>query len=387
MIQNEYDGPPPEFSFNEFFAGCGLAWTGLGPSWDCRLANDFDWTKKLAYELNHDFHHFKFGDIAKLAADDIPQVNCWWASPPCQDVSLAGAGAGLGGACSGAFWPFVNLLRVMGPRAPNLVVVENVEGLVSGRDGADFVTVLETLMALGYRVGASIIDACFFVPQSRPRVFIIAVRKDLAIPASLIGGGPTAWCTPATLARVVGRMPRALKADWFWPYLPEPPARTLALADCLYPEADAGYRDAAGELPRFSSASLKIVEKANASGERKVCPAYLRTRDGKPQWELRDDGLIGAIRTAEGGSSLQSLFEIETKSIRRRLMTGREAAYAMGAPPGFRLLSLKDDKNAAITAIGDAVCPPAVRFLAANALEPILRGHRLDREDLRRAAE
>jgi DNA (cytosine-5)-methyltransferase 1 len=167
MIKNEYDGPPPEFSFNEFFAGCGLAWTGLGPTWDCRLANDFDWTKKLAYELNHDFHHFKFGNIAKLAADDVPEVNCWWASPPCQDVSLAGAGAGLGGARSGAFWPFVDLVRAMGARAPNLVVIENVEGLVSGRDSADFVTVLETLMTLGYRVGATIIDASFFVPQSR----------------------------------------------------------------------------------------------------------------------------------------------------------------------------------------------------------------------------
>jgi site-specific DNA-cytosine methylase len=179
----------------------------------------------------------------------------------------------------------------------------------------------------------------------------------------------------------------AFKVDWFWPHLPEPPARKMTLADCLDPKADAGYRDAKGELPRFSAASLKIVEEARASGERKVCPAYLRTRYGKPQWELRDDGLIGVIRTAEGGSSLQSLFEIEDKSIRRRLMTAREAANAMGAPPNFRLLSLKDDKNAAITAIGDAVCPPAVRFLASNVLEPILCGHRGNREDVPRAAE
>jgi DNA (cytosine-5)-methyltransferase 1 len=241
-------------------------------------------------------------------------------------------------------------------------------------------------VALGYRVGASIIDASFFVPQSRPRVFIIAVRKDIAIPASLVGTGPTAWCTTATLGRVVKVTPMAFKVDWFWPYLPEPSARTMTLADCLDAKADAGYRDAKGELPRLSPASLKIVEEARAAGARKVCPAYLRTRNGKPQWELRDDGLIGAIRTAEGGSSLQSLFEIEDESIRRRLMTAREAAYAMGAPPDFRLLSLKDDKNAAITAIGDAVCPPAVRFLAANVLEPILRSHRLNREDVPKAA-
>ena len=60
-------------------------------------------------------------------------------------------------------------------RAPRLVVIENVCGLITGHCGKDFVALCDAFTEGGYRIGAMVIDASLFVPQSRPRVFIIGV--------------------------------------------------------------------------------------------------------------------------------------------------------------------------------------------------------------------
>src|SRR5271166_1483848 len=128
-------------SFLEFFAGGGMARAGLGPEWACAFANDFDAAKARSYAANWGKHGLVVGDAAALTTADLPGVaDLAWSSPPCQDVSLAGDRAGLGGARSGAFWPFWRLmqgLRAEG-RAPRLIVIENVCGLLTSHGGKDF---------------------------------------------------------------------------------------------------------------------------------------------------------------------------------------------------------------------------------------------------------
>ena len=80
-------------------------------------------------------------------------------------------------------------LRAEG-RAPRLVVIENVCGLITGHGGKDFVALCDAFTEGGYRVGAMVIDAEFFVPQSRDRVFIIGVDATLPIPASIVVDQP-----------------------------------------------------------------------------------------------------------------------------------------------------------------------------------------------------
>ena len=67
-------------------------------------------------------------------------LNLAWGSFPCQDLSLAGAGAGLKGDRSGTFWPFWNLMTglIQESRAPRLVVLENVCGTLTSHEGKDF---------------------------------------------------------------------------------------------------------------------------------------------------------------------------------------------------------------------------------------------------------
>ena len=85
-------------SFYEFFAGAGMVRAGLGNQWSCLFANDFDRKKASTYTLNWGADHLLCDDVRNVATDDLTGIaNLVWASFPCQDLSLAGSGAGLKG--------------------------------------------------------------------------------------------------------------------------------------------------------------------------------------------------------------------------------------------------------------------------------------------------
>jgi len=165
------------YKYYEFFCGGGMARLGLGKKWDCVFANDFCLKKVEAYRR-------AFGpspellreDIGRLRAEQLPErAVLAWASFPCQDLSLAGKGRGLRGERSSTFWPFLDL--ILAKRADcevPLIAIENVVGTVTSNGGKDFAAILGALKAGGYRYGALVIDARMFVPQSRPRLFILA---------------------------------------------------------------------------------------------------------------------------------------------------------------------------------------------------------------------
>ena len=91
---------------------------------------------------------------------------------PCQDVSVAGKRAGLGGERSGLWFEFHRVLRELRPR---WAVIENVPGLLSSNQGRDFAVILDGLDELGFDVAWAVLDAQHFgVPQRRRRVFVVA---------------------------------------------------------------------------------------------------------------------------------------------------------------------------------------------------------------------
>ena len=79
-------------SFYEFFAGGGMARTGLGARWSCLFANDLDEGKARSYAANFGDDHLRCADVGSLSAADLPGVpDLAWASSPCQDLSPARA--------------------------------------------------------------------------------------------------------------------------------------------------------------------------------------------------------------------------------------------------------------------------------------------------------
>ena len=141
-----------------------------------------------------------------------------------------GAGAGLDGARSGAFWGFCSAMRILAAqrRAPRLIVLENVAGVLTSKGGEDFAAICAALQGLGYRFGALTIDAAHFLPQSRPRVFIVAIRRGHSPPAWLVSPGPPSHHASAALQRAAAALPPQLAADWLWWRAPEPPRANLA---------------------------------------------------------------------------------------------------------------------------------------------------------------
>lgn len=133
-------------TFYEFFAGGGMAPAGLGRGWECLLANDFSKKKADAYAANWGGHSLWVGDIAAIKPEQLPgQADLAWASFACQDLSLAGNGAGLDGNRSGTLWAFLDVIASLQKqgRKPRIIALENVCGAISSRGGKDFESITQ----------------------------------------------------------------------------------------------------------------------------------------------------------------------------------------------------------------------------------------------------
>jgi DNA (cytosine-5)-methyltransferase 1 len=369
-------------TYLEFFCGGGMARVGLGAGWRCLLANDIDPRKGRAYAENFGAEALVVKDVAEVSTQDVmARADLAWASFPCQDLSLAGAGAGLDGRRSGAFWPFWRLMQALGAegRAPRLIVLENVCGLLSARGGADFAALIGAVQAAGYATGALTIDAVEFIPQSRPRLFLMAAAMDLPLPAGLVADAPPDFGLSPALLAAHARLDPALAARFVWWRLPAPARRNLALADLVEATPQGVKWASEPAVERLLSLMAPIHRErvaAAARGGRHVGALYRRTRPapggGKTQRaEVRFDGIAGCLRTPAGGSSRQSLLIVENGRARARLLSPREAARLMGLPDAYRLPAAY---NETYHLLGDGVVAPVVRHLAEHWMAPMLAG-------------
>ena len=363
-------------SYYEFFAGGGMARAGVGSHWTCLFANDIDPKKALSYATNWGEQQVVVRDVAHLKLSELPGIaDLVWASFPCQDLSLAGMGAGLDGDRSGTFWPFWNLVKALRveKRAPRMIVLENVKGALTSHGGRDFAAIGAALTNADYRFGAMLIDAVHFLPQSRPRLFVVAIDKSTTVPDELVADQIVEeWHPPAVVA-AYGKLSRQSQEAWIWWRLPPPPTRNSTFADILEDDPQGVRWHTEAETNRLlgmmSAANLAKVEAAKRSGKRMVGGLYRRTRDVQ-RAEIRFDDVAGCLRTPAGGSSRQTIMVVEGALVRSRLLSPREAARLMGLADDYVLPS---NYNEAYHLAGDGVAVPVVRFLAAHILEPILR--------------
>ena len=380
-------------TFLEFFAGGGMARAGLGKSWRCLFANDVDAMKVATYVRNYCDADIKLEDVARLTLDDLPSgpsPALAWASFPCQDLSLAGGNKGLGRegdralTRSGTFWPFWKLMRGLAEagRPPRTIVLENVYGCLTSHGGGDFAAIGAALSGSEYRFGAVVINASHFVPQSRPRVFFIAIQRNELVPTELVSGAPDIQWHPQALVDAYAAMSASARRCWVWWKVPAPPARNTRFADLIEEEPTGVDWHSPDETDYLLSLMTPVnrakVASAKVSGKRTVGSVYRRmrtdTKGAKLQRaEVRFDDLAGCLRTPAGGSSRQSILVINGEHVRSRLLSPREAARLMGLDDSYLL---PERYNDAYHVCGDGVCVPVVRHIAETILEPILAANR-----------
>jgi DNA (cytosine-5)-methyltransferase 1 len=367
----------PQRTVAEFFAGIGLMRLGLEQQgWLVAFANDIDARKEAMYAAHfHDTQpHFVLGDVHMLAAKDIPDVTLATASFPCTDLSLAGARGGIYVRESSALWGFTHALEELGERRPPLVLLENVTGFLTSHRGEDFRVAMQELNRLGYSVDAFILDAARFVPQSRQRLFVIGVQDALykddttppPLPVPLVSD-----VRPRAVAEYMLAHQDAIR--WRVRPLPPMPAPTEILTTILedlppdHPMWWSAER-ATYLLNQMSPSHRAVAERMIAGEEWSYGTVFRRMRAGRSMAELRTDGIAGCLRTPKGGSAKQILVKAGRGDYHARLLTPREAARLMGAGA----YTLPNSLDSAYFGFGDAVCVPAIEWIATHYLNPLV---------------
>jgi len=370
-------------SFYEFFAGGGMARAGLGDGWSCLFANDFDAKKAETYRINYpNIDVLRVDDVRKIKAKELPgHADLIWGSFPCQDLSLAGGGAGLKGERSGTFYPFWDIVKglIADNRGPRVVALENVLGTLTSHSGRDFEAICKTFADAGYRYGALVINAALFVPQSRPRLFVIGVRSDVEISPGLLSSGPIEpFHTPA-LQRAFDRVGKAALKLRIWWNVPSPDRRNAKFADLIEENPTSVRWHTSAErdqlIAMMSPVNRAKLEKAKKAGRRMVGGIYKRTRldengEKVQRAEVRFDDVAGCLRTPAGGSSRQVIIVVDGAKVRSRLISSRETARLMGLQEEYQL---PKNYNEAYHLTGDGVAVHVVRHLAHHIFEPLTK--------------
>lgn len=361
--------PLPSLDAAEFFAGIGLVRAaldkaGIGVRW----ANDIEPVKAKMYAANFTADDYVVGDVRTVKGSDLPSIDLATASFPCTDLSLAGWRRGLAGSQSGMFWEFARILDEMGDARPRALLLENVPGFATSHRGRDLHDAIERLNQVGYSCDVFQVDARHFVPQSRPRLFIVGLQEP-------IGGRLTRpdAVRPKHIVEFALANPHL---DLHSLPLNLPPADRRTLADVVE-HLPAGSDEWWDELrieqfcASLSPLQAKRLDQL-CEGTKTWRTAYRRTRNGVAVWEIRPDAVSGCLRTARGGSSKQALVEVGDGSVRVRWMTGREYARLQGVGDDFEFDGLS--RNKVMFGFGDAVCVPVVAWIASTYIVPVLAG-------------
>ena len=359
----------------EYFAGIGLVRLGLEKiGWKVVFANDWAHDKFEMYSAHFRdaSQHYKVQDIFSVCHNDIPNTLLATASFPCIDLSLAGKMKGISDQYSSAFWGFTQILENQASK-PYLVMLENVTGWLTSNNGQDFRITIQELNRLGYVCDVYAIDAAHFLPQSRPRIFVIGVHTAHADQNILT-------LSKRSSSLKTKALEKAIMANqdlrWHFVEVPSLPKKVKTNVSCIVeriPDNDVRWwlnDEVNRHLNMMSSVNLDYLKEFQDLPYYSYCTMYRRVRIGKQRAELRKDGIAGCLRTARGGSSRQMLVRGGKGTVKMRLMTPREYARLQGVPDHYPIPS---QINQALTGFGDAVCVPVITWIAENVLSTLVK--------------
>lgn len=377
-------------NFCEFFAGVGLVHEALrAGGWECDYANDIDPKKQQMYAGHFGAtEHYHLADVWETDSvlSRIPRPPFLaTASFPCTDMSLAGKRRGFRGEESSALFGFAEVVDQLEGNRPRVLMLENVAGLLNSHQGLDFAAAVELLADLGYWIDALLIDARHFVPQSRPRLFLLGYHETIVESSTIIRRRGDDWFgspwQQAVVASDVVRPPKLLAAvdsvqpatGWACVDVGNPRPVRYDLQTLIDLDDDQSWWSLA-EVERheamfFDRHRRQIAAMLADRGQTMVMTGFRRTRDGKQRLEVRFDGLAGCLRTPRGGSAKQIVVVVDRGELKMRWMSPREYARLQGADE-FRL---PDNTIQGLFGFGDAVCVPVVRWIDERILTPVYK--------------
>lgn len=118
-------------------------------------------------------------DATKIRPEELPDFDILCGGFPCQPFSTSGKRLGFEDIRGTLFYEIARIAR---QKRPSLLFLENVTGLLNHDDGKTFGKTISVLWELGYDVEWQVINSKYFVPQSRPRLYIIGHLRDKPTP-------------------------------------------------------------------------------------------------------------------------------------------------------------------------------------------------------------
>lgn len=174
-----------KFSYIDLFAGIGGFHIGLEKiGGECVYASEWDKYSVSTYKTWYPSTPVDSRDIRKVNIQkDIPKHDVLAGGFPCQPFSIAGVSKKNSMGLKHGFEDvkqgnlFLHICKIIKVHQPKVVFLENVKNLVSHDRGLTWVTIQKKLNNLGYEIHWKIIDAKFWVPQHRERIYIVAFRR------------------------------------------------------------------------------------------------------------------------------------------------------------------------------------------------------------------
>ncbi len=374
-----------EKTFLEFFAGIGLVHDALRYSgWNCVYANDIDPKKHQMYKEHFDeceyYHQEDIWKSQEILSHIKKPAFMATASFPCTDMSLAGHYKGFKGRESSTFFGFMDIIKSQGRRKPKLLMIENVTGFLTAHNGNDFQTAVKSISELGYYVDSFIVNAKYFVPQSRQRLFVIgyhqSVKSSRIIKRSKIAKFGDSWhramslCGMLRSKKLIALMEDIdLPTGWVTTDLKEPVQDNYDLRDFI--DLDDGQEwwteeNTKKHVDMMSDLHKEKINTLKNQNELWASTIFRRQRHGQMRSEVRFDGVAGCLRTPKGGSARQIVIVLNNGKIKMKWMTPREYARLQGANDYIIEVPI----NQALFGFGDAVCVPVIRWIDKNILSP-----------------
>jgi DNA (cytosine-5)-methyltransferase 1 len=167
------------------FSGCGgFDWGAAMAGVDIIWANDIDHAASVAYRSLFPEVEFVQGDVQGIKS--FPKADVMIGCYPCTGFSIAARRRWKGreernlDTIAGNFL-YREFIRALKQVKPKYFFVENVGGMVSAKNGWFFQQQLDGFDDAGYEVQHKALEAASYgVPQTRRRIFIVGVKKDIA---------------------------------------------------------------------------------------------------------------------------------------------------------------------------------------------------------------
>jgi len=332
-----------QITFADICAGIGGFRLGLQSlGWRCIFTCEIDRECESTYKANFN-DRFDAHDVTTIEPRTFPYCDVLCAGFPCQPFSIAGKQLGFSDERSSVF---PAIMRITRSALPKVLVLENVSNLIRHDGGRTFAQMLSEVKDIGYDVHYEVLNSAFFgVPQSRPRVFIIAFRRDLA-------------------ARRFKIISKVTNVTPFRPY--------IAHGDYSIPISSKWeeYIDLYSGSKSVDQMSFNVpktrtkLERINPGAILSDCIFQMRS-SGIRALSL-DSPLPTLAVSHSGGGAMIPVYSKE-----RRHLSVLEMKRVMGFPDEFRFAGAR---TFAVKQLANAVCPPVVTSLGRQVQE-VLSGN------------